>query len=58
LNPEDAAARYNLGVSLARLGRIHEAIAQLSEAVRIDPKLPGAREALDDAVARQRAAGK
>ncbi|MGA2114565.1 MAG: tetratricopeptide repeat protein [Bryobacteraceae bacterium] len=58
LSPEDASARYNLGVSLARLGRVREAIAQLSEAVRIDPKLPGVREALDEAIALQRAAGK
>jgi len=58
LSPDDASARYNLGVSLARLGRIRESIAQLSEAIRIDPHLPGAREALDDAIASGRATGK
>ena len=58
LRPEDAVAHFNLGITLARLGRASESVAQLTEAVRIDPRLPGAREALDDAMALERATGK
>jgi len=54
LRPEDAYARFNLGISLAKMGRIGEAVGQLSEAVRIAPGLPGAREALDQAMEMQR----
>jgi Flp pilus assembly protein TadD len=53
LNPDDASGHFNLGVALARLGRIPEAIAELKETVRINPEIPGAREALNEAIASQ-----
>ena len=36
-HPKDAEIRNNLGLALARLGRIPEAIDQFHEAVRLDP---------------------
>jgi Flp pilus assembly protein TadD len=58
MKPDDASARFNLGKVLAELGRTGEAVAQLSEAVRIDPDNAEARAALDDAMAAERGAGK
>ena len=54
LRPEDVDARFNLGIALARLGRLDEAIAQLSEAVRIRPDFTEARQALEDAMSLKR----
>ena len=39
-------ARHNLGMSLARLRHFPEALAQLREAVRLEPASPGALFAL------------
>ena len=36
--PENAAARINLGTSLGKLGRYEDAIAQFKEAVRLEPE--------------------
>jgi tetratricopeptide (TPR) repeat protein len=57
LKPDDASARFNLGTALARLGRWREAVAQFSEAVRIDPGYAEARVALEEATAAERGAG-
>ena len=35
LRPDDANARFNLGISLAKLGKLDDAIVQFSEAVRL-----------------------
>jgi tetratricopeptide (TPR) repeat protein len=48
LNPGYANAHLNLGKALGNAGRADEAIAQLSEAVRLDPNLTEAREALKE----------
>jgi tetratricopeptide (TPR) repeat protein len=37
LNPNLAVARYNLGLSLARRGRLDEALAELTKARELDP---------------------
>jgi len=49
LRPDDATAHFNLGIALARLGRIQESIAQFSEALRISPGFTEARQALEQA---------
>jgi tetratricopeptide (TPR) repeat protein len=46
LNPGYANAHLNLGKALANAGRVEEAIKELSEAVRLDPNLTEAQEAL------------
>jgi Flp pilus assembly protein TadD len=43
---KDAELHNNLGVELARLGRLEEAQSELTEAVRINPSLQPAQEAL------------
>jgi tetratricopeptide (TPR) repeat protein len=42
LNPNEAQARYNLGVALAGAGRFEEAVASYREAVRLEPNFPPA----------------
>jgi len=43
----DAELHSNLGVVLARLGRVSEARSELKTALRIDPSLTQAKKALD-----------
>src|SRR4029077_60420 len=45
LAPEDAEIRNNLGLALARLGRIPEAINEFHEAVRLEPNNAAAAHA-------------
>jgi Flp pilus assembly protein TadD len=45
LAPKDADIRNDLGLALARLGRIPEAIEQFHESVRLDPKKAAAAHA-------------
>ena len=45
LAPKDADIRNDLGLALARLGRIPEAIDQFHEAVRLDPNNAAAAHA-------------
>ena len=52
LRPADVEARFNLGIALAQIGQRHDAIAQLTEALRIKPDLLQARQALADLTAR------
>jgi tetratricopeptide (TPR) repeat protein len=54
LRPVDAGLRMNLGVALARLGRLQDARTQLEMALRYDPALQAARQALAALDARQR----
>lgn len=49
LRPNDAAARSNLGVTLARLGRYDAAIEQFEAVLRIDPSLDQVRNNLAQA---------
>jgi len=46
LMPESADAHANLGASLAKEGKNAEAIAELSQAVLLNPKHPTARARL------------
>jgi tetratricopeptide (TPR) repeat protein len=46
LSPNQAPLRFNLGNTLARLGKRDEAIAAYRESLRIDPDFQPAREAL------------
>lgn len=39
LNPDDAYAHYNLACGYSRTGRSAEALRELAEAIRLDPKL-------------------
>jgi predicted Zn-dependent protease len=48
--PDNAAARANLGFALLRLDRADEAAVQLAEAVRRDPKSVDARSLLAEAL--------
>jgi len=50
LRPDDADSHFNLGIALARSGRIDDAITQFSEALRVRPDFPAARQALDQAM--------
>jgi tetratricopeptide (TPR) repeat protein len=58
LNPAYAAAHYNLGTSLLRLGNYGEAVSSLQEAVRLDPQFSDALYNLAAAYARLREKGK
>jgi len=51
-------ARFNLGIALARLGRLDEAIVQFSEAVRLKPDFAEARQALEHAMSPRQPPGK
>jgi tetratricopeptide (TPR) repeat protein len=44
---ESASVHHNLGLALARLGRLPEAAAQFKVALKIDPKDDGSRKALE-----------
>jgi Flp pilus assembly protein TadD len=46
-DPDNAVARTNLGVVLIQQGRVEQARAQLEAALRADPSLGPAREALE-----------
>ena len=46
LRPGYAAAELNLGKALAYLGQYQDALAHLTEALRLDPNLTDAREAI------------
>jgi Flp pilus assembly protein TadD len=52
--PADVEARFNLGIALDSLGQTGQAIAELSEAVRIKPEFPEARQALAALMARKK----
>ena len=52
LKPESEIAHVSLGIALASAGRPDEAIRQLTEALRINPKNPTARPALDNLLKR------
>jgi tetratricopeptide (TPR) repeat protein len=41
------SAHFNLGSALARLGRYDEAIAEFTEALRLNPALRDARDAIE-----------
>jgi Tfp pilus assembly protein PilF len=45
-DPENAVARTNLGVVLIQQGKVEQARAQLEAALRSDPGLEPARQAL------------
>jgi len=53
LKPTDASVHENLGQLLASLGRLDEAIAQFSEALRIKPDFDAARMHLETTLARR-----
>ena len=46
LTPNHAPAHNNLGLALARLGRLREAAQQFAEAVRLAPNYQEARDNL------------
>ncbi len=48
LNPDDAAAHYNLGVLLNDLKRYDEAEKEYREAIRVDPEYAAAHSSLGD----------
>jgi len=58
LRPDDVDARFNLGITLGRSGRLDESIVQLSAAVRIKPDFTEARQALEDAISLKQRSGK
>ena len=47
VDPENAGGRTNLGLVLLQQGRLADARGQLEEALRLDPGLLPARQALD-----------
>ena len=53
LRPDIAEAHTNLGVALARQGRVSEAIVHYSESLRIRPDIAEAHNNLGNALARQ-----
>jgi Flp pilus assembly protein TadD len=46
INPNDAEARNDLGVALAKKGQMYEAIGQFEEALRIRPDFSPAQDNL------------
>jgi tetratricopeptide (TPR) repeat protein/mono/diheme cytochrome c family protein len=56
--PDDGELRTNLGVTLAQLGRLNEARAELTAALRIDPDSEPARKALAAVQAQMKVRGK
>jgi tetratricopeptide (TPR) repeat protein len=53
IDPDYAEAHCNLGVALAKAGRIPEGIEHLRQALRINPDYVRARDALAQLQARQ-----
>jgi Flp pilus assembly protein TadD len=51
--PDDPNVHYRVGTLLASAGQFDEAIAQFSEALRIEPDLEGAKRGLEMAQARR-----
>ncbi|RPJ55255.1 MAG: tetratricopeptide repeat protein [Acidobacteria bacterium] len=51
LNPEDAKARNNLGVSLAKTGKAAEALPHFEKALALDPDAPETHNSLGAALA-------
>lgn len=47
INPKDANAQADLGAALEATGDLKEARVHLEKALAIDPKLPNARENLE-----------
>ncbi|MEE8620845.1 MAG: tetratricopeptide repeat protein, partial [Syntrophobacteria bacterium] len=47
ISPHDAQSHNNLGVALAEQGRLKEAVAHFTEALRIDPNFKEAQRNLD-----------
>ena len=56
LRPDYAEAHNNLGIVLARGGRVEEAIAHFRRALELDPAQTEVRGNLDIALARRRSA--
>ena len=54
LRPADPELRLNFGTALASLGRLEEARSQLEAALRFNPGMQAARQALASIDARQR----
>ena len=54
LNPRDTAARYNFAVTLSKTRRIADAIMQINEALRVDPKHAPSLLLLSDIYSQQR----
>jgi len=48
LDARYAVGRFNLGCLLAKVGRRDEAVAQLQEALRLQPDYPEAKQKLDE----------
>jgi Flp pilus assembly protein TadD len=55
LKPDDAEARYNLGIAFGRKGQIDEAISQFQEAIRLKSDYAEARNNLARALAMKNA---
>ena len=47
LSPQDATIHYSLGAVMAAQGRVNEAVKLLTEAIRLRPDDPEAKELLD-----------
>jgi tetratricopeptide (TPR) repeat protein len=45
--PDYVSAHFNLGSALARQERYEEALPEFTEALRLNPNLPGVREAIE-----------
>lgn len=48
LNPEDAAAQFNLGLAQLKLAKYDQALVSLSKAVELNPQDPDAQQALGE----------
>jgi tetratricopeptide (TPR) repeat protein len=57
LHPDFASAHNNLGMILARQGRLEEAITHFSEALRIYPDYASARQNLQESLSKQEQLG-
>jgi len=57
LAPQNAEAHRNLGVALAMLGKLDEGIAEVREAVKIQPESPSAQSSLADLLRAKAASG-